>query len=117
MISQFLQSRFRFPIVDLLEAFKQIAYQMQMPAPVKAPSKYFETAIDDEIVLMNIDTGSFHSLKGPSVQIWNRIDGTRSTEKILSELVEQYDVEPEICSKDVSGFLCDLTQAGFVVSR
>ena len=117
MIIRLFQSNLRLPIADVLDEVGLLAYQLQMPAPAKAPSKYFETAIDDEIVLMNIDTGSFHSLKGPSVAIWNRIDGSRSTEKIISELVEQYDVEPDVCSRDVSGFLSDLTQAGFVVSR
>ncbi len=88
-----------------------------MTIPAKDTARFFETAIDDEIVLMNVDTGCFHSLKGPSVAIWNLIDGERSSDRIIGELIERYEVEPTVCKGDVTDFLSELKQAGFVISR
>jgi hypothetical protein len=88
-----------------------------MITPTKDATRFFETELDDEIVLMNVETGSFHALKGASVEIWSRIDGVRTAEMIAAELVERYEVEPDHCTSDVTSFLGDLAQAGFVVSR
>lgn len=83
----------------------------------KDSARFFETVIDDEIVLMNVDTGSFHALKGSSVEIWNHIDGVRTADMIAGALIDCYEVEPNHCKRDVTSFLADLAQAGFVVSR
>lgn len=80
----------------------------------KINARFAETALDDEIVLMNIDNGKFYALKGTSLAIWQRIDGTRGTAEIANELTAEYDVDPDTCAAEVARFLEAMTGAGFV---
>jgi pyrroloquinoline quinone biosynthesis protein D len=82
----------------------------------KATAKIAETTIDDEVVLMNIDTGNFHALKSTGLAIWKLIDGKRSNDMIIAELMQRYTVEKSTCEAEFSQFATQLTKAGFIVA-
>ena len=67
----------------------------------KAVGRFAETELDDETVLMNIDTGSFHALKGTGRVIWQMIDGARDVEAITGAMLEQFDVDSATCAAEV----------------
>lgn len=80
----------------------------------KIEGSYIETSIDDELVLIQIDRGSFHALKGTGLAIWEMIDGTRHRDAIVDVLTSRFDVPRERCEADVDRFLGQVVQAGFV---
>lgn len=80
----------------------------------KADTRFAETVLDDEVVLMNVDTGEFFSLVGTGRAIWSLIDGKRDRIAIRDELLEIFEVEPEQCSSDVDAFIDLLVDGGFV---
>jgi ribosome-associated toxin RatA of RatAB toxin-antitoxin module len=80
----------------------------------KATAHFAETELDDEIVLMNIDTGSFHALKGTGLAIWKLIDGTRDADAINSAMMARYDVDSATCSAEIGRFVDQMAGAGFV---
>ena len=80
----------------------------------KAIDSFVETRIDDELVLMNIDTGSFHALKGTGLAIWQLLDGGDGRTDIIAALTKRYDISAEQCGADVDQFLSDIEAAGFV---
>lgn len=80
----------------------------------KATSCFAETALDDEVVLMNTQSGEFFALKGTGRTIWDLIDGNRDESEICAVLTERFEVAPEQCQADVATFVAQLTQAGFV---
>lgn len=80
----------------------------------KATDHFAETALDDELVLMNIDTGSFHALKGTGFAIWQLIDGTRDEAAICAALLQSYAVDPQTCQAEVGRFIEQMVGAGFV---
>jgi pyrroloquinoline quinone biosynthesis protein D len=82
----------------------------------KATAQFAETSIDDELVLMNIDTGSFHALKGTGLAIWNLIDGARTNQAITRELAARYAVDQQQCEAELATFVGQLTKAGFLVA-
>lgn len=73
-----------------------------------------ETAIDGEVVLLNLDDGNFFSLTGTAAAIWPLIDGKRDRDAILAELAMAYDEATDAIGPDVEAFLDQLERAGFV---
>ncbi len=82
----------------------------------KAQERFSETAIDDEIVVMNLDTGDFFSLEGTARAAWLLIDGTRDLAAIITALAEQFGAPGDVVAADVELFVGELGRAGLVVS-
>ena len=80
----------------------------------KLNNKFVETRIDDEVVLMNIDTGNFYALKKSSLAIWDMIATTNTKASIITELTAQFSVSHDQCEADVDSFLTEVEKAGFV---
>ena len=56
---------------------------------VNTPRVVHET-IDDEVVIIDLDTGSYYSLDGVGAVIWNRLDQNATPAQIAGWLAEQY---------------------------
>lgn len=86
-----------------------------MTAPLtRAEGRYSESTIDDEVVLMHIESGEFYSLTGTAAAIWDLIDGQRDRAGLVTELAREYGVEPAEIGADVDAFLARLRAAGLV---
>ncbi|MEO6225491.1 MAG: PqqD family protein [Sphingomicrobium sp.] len=67
--------------------------------------------MDDEIVVMRLDNGSFFSLAGTAAAIWRLIDGSRDRAALLSALAAQYEEDPRRLADDVDALLTQLQDA------
>ena len=86
-----------------------------MTAPIsKRTAAFSETAIDDEVVVMDLDRGDFFSLTGTAVSIWHKIDGTRSRSALIAELADEYGRAASEVTVDVDAFLAQLKTAGLI---
>ena len=83
-------------------------------AIAKLSGRFSETMIDDEVVVMSLDSGDFFSLTDISREIWQLIDGTRSRNVIIAELAQAYEGNLEAISVDVDDFLNRLQETGFI---
>ncbi|MGB7655911.1 MAG: PqqD family protein [Novosphingobium sp.] len=80
----------------------------------KATDRFSETAIDDEIVVMSLESGDFFSLTGTGRAIWQLVDGTRDRAALLRDLAEGFTCSEEDIASDVDDFLDRLTAAGLL---
>ena len=80
----------------------------------KCPENFAETEIDDEVVVMDMASGDFFSIKDTGLAIWNLIDGTRGRDDLLGELAAQYDAPQADIAPDIDAFLDQVRTAGFV---
>lgn len=80
----------------------------------KRPDRFTETEIDDEIVVMHLDSGEFFSLTGTAAAIWRLIDGTRDRAALIHALAAEFDGEERQVSTDVDEFLTQLRKIGLV---
>lgn len=80
----------------------------------KATTRFSETEIDDEVVVMSLESGDFFSLTGTAQAIWTLIDGTRTRAALLTELAAQFDVEESALAGDLDAFLAQLEAAGLL---
>ena len=68
---------------------------------------YFQVApqilrelIDEEVVIINMISGSYYSLTDLGASIWDMIEQGLSLDRILQALVNQYDASPEVIQED-----------------
>lgn len=80
----------------------------------KRKSAFIETEVDDEVVIVSLDRGQFFSLSGTGLEVWRKLDGSRSREQVLDELAAEYDVGRETIAGDVDAFLAEVEAAGFL---
>lgn len=80
----------------------------------KVTDRFFETELDDGLVIMDVDSGTFHTLKSTGLAIWKLIDGTRTESEIVAALTARYAVDPATCAGEVAEFIGQVVGAGFV---
>lgn len=80
----------------------------------KATDRFSETTIDDETVVMSLDSGDFFSLSGTARAIWQLLDGTRDRDALIAELAQRYETDSATIAAEVDAFLAQLDQAGLI---
>ena len=58
-----------------------------------------------ETVMMSIKTGKYHAVNPVGARIWELLASPSSVEQIIDNLLEEFDVEREVCQKEVIQFL------------
>lgn len=84
---------------------------------IKRPERFVETDIDDEVVVMDLSSGNFFSLKDTALEIWRLIDGTRDRASITAALAAAYTVQDSEIAEDVGAFLDQALAAGLIEAR
>lgn len=83
----------------------------------KRPDRFVETEIDDEIVVMDLDSGNFFSLKDTALEIWRLVDGARTRADITAALAEIYDAGEGDLADDIAEFLDQALAAGLLEAQ
>ena len=73
------------------------------------------TELDDDRVMMDLNTGNYYVLNGMGSIIWDKIHDKIHISQLVQELLEEYDVEPDICEGQVMNYLKELQQINLVV--
>ena len=80
----------------------------------KRPDQFSESAIDDEIVLMSLDSGTFFSLSGTGRTIWELLDRHAERTALITELASTYNHDEASITAELDEFVAALEQAGLV---
>lgn len=84
---------------------------------VKATAAYTETEIDDEIVVMSLESGDFFSLTGSARAIWLALDRQLDRAGLIAALAAEFGAGPDEIAGDVDAFLAQLTSAGLLAGE
>jgi PqqD family protein of HPr-rel-A system len=79
----------------------------QDPAPLKA-------TVDDEVMLMNTESGFYYGLNSVGSRIWERIAQPATVQEICATLLDEFDISPEQCQKECLHFLGMLLERGLI---
>jgi hypothetical protein len=63
------------------------------------------TDLDDEMVVMDDEKGSFYGLNATAKMIYGLLDSPRTLSEIIELITSQYNVSAEQCEKDILPFL------------
>jgi Coenzyme PQQ synthesis protein D (PqqD) len=72
--------------------------------------------LDGEAVLLNLDSGVYFGLDEVGTRVWALLVEHGTLERVCSQLMEEYDVEPAVLEQDVSRLVEELCHKGLVVA-
>ena len=82
--------------------------------PIANPIVVLRAEFDDWAVLFNPDTADAAGTNPVGVAVWERMDGKRSIEEIVSEVRNNFEDTPEAAFNEISAFIDTLEMHGFV---
>ncbi|MGH2457754.1 MAG: PqqD family protein [Chloroflexota bacterium] len=71
--------------------------------------------LDDEMVLLNVETGIYFGLDAVGTQIWTLLTEGATEDEIVARLLDEYEVPAPELRGDVSSFLDDLQAKGLAL--
>lgn len=71
--------------------------------------------MNDELVMMDIQSGKYFDMKGPAADIWKMLESEMTIESVVDKLMSLYDVERDECMKDTVAFLEQLESRKLIV--
>ena len=74
---------------------------MNLETKIQLDPELLYSKIGDEIVLLTIESGKYFKVDAVGSRIWEIIKEPISIEKVLTQLVEEYEVSLTDCKKDV----------------
>lgn len=75
---------------------------------------YVSTGVEDDVVLMSLEAGSYYGIGGAGGAVWAMLDEPRSEAELVEGVMAAYAVDRETCTADVRAFLADLKAKGLV---
>jgi SynChlorMet cassette protein ScmD len=82
--------------------------------PIANPAVVLREEFDDWAILFNPDTAEAVGTNPVGVAVWKLMDGRRTLEQIVVEIHNQFADVPDAAEKDVTAFIKDLAQRGFI---
>jgi hypothetical protein len=67
-----------------------------------------------EAAILNIKNGVYYGLDPVGARIWSLVQEPRAVAEIQSAIINEYDVEPERCARDLVGLLEKLLAEGLI---
>lgn len=72
------------------------------------------SVMDGEKVVLSIQNGKYYSLGQTGSKIWDIIEAPIAVNRLISTLINEYDVEPTECEGQVISFLENLLVEGLI---
>jgi hypothetical protein len=72
------------------------------------------TELDGEKVMIDFDSGKYFMIKGVGNDIWEMIADDVKVSDIVEKLLSEYEVEREVCEKEVESFIRQLEEYKFI---
>ena len=82
--------------------------------PITNPVVVLREEFDDWAILFNPDTAEAVGINPIGVALWKLMDGERSLKDLVEEVNHRFSDVPDSAIEDMSRFVSELTQGGFV---
>jgi len=87
---------------------------MNLTEKITIPSTVFVQKVDDEMVLLDMNSENYFGLDTIGTVMWHYLSETHSLAKMLSSMLEEYDVEEDVLRKDITTFVQDLEKNALI---
>ena len=72
------------------------------------------TTIDGETVILHVDSGTYYGLNEVATYLWDALEHGRSVAELRDDILEEYDVSPERCERDLESVLTTMAEADLI---
>lgn len=66
---------------------------------------FVESDIEGQTVMMSIENSKYFGMDEIGTSIWNNLTDSISFSQLIEKLLEEYDIDREICEKDTRDYL------------
>lgn len=73
-----------------------------------------EAELDGELLGLHVKRGTCYGFNGTATSIWKMIEQPRRLTELCDSLVREFDVEPDVCERDLRLLLQELERSGLV---
>ncbi|NBB22957.1 PqqD family peptide modification chaperone [Runella sp. CRIBMP] len=70
--------------------------------------------LNDDLVMVDIEKGSYFSLNSVATRIWELLENPLSSESLYEVLMAEYEVSPEQCRTEVNEYLEKMKELGLI---
>jgi hypothetical protein len=81
---------------------------------IVAASDQVSCDLEGEAVVLNLTNGVYYGLDPVGARIWNLIQRPMTADEIRDTLVNEYDVEPSRCERDLQALLQKMAAEGLI---
>ena len=81
---------------------------------ISAIKEQVSSDLGEEVVMLNLKSGIYFGLNSVGASIWNQIQELRTVAEIRLALLEEYEVEPDVCDRDLQAILQEMLTAGLI---
>lgn len=85
--------------------------------PLVVSDDVLASEIDEEIVMLHINKGTYFGIDGVGALIWKLLAKPITPDAIVAAVAEEFDVTSERCRQDVLAFCSELVEADLIVQR
>ncbi|HEY0112009.1 MAG TPA: PqqD family protein [Allosphingosinicella sp.] len=81
---------------------------------VKRRVQLLEAEVDGELVALDVDQGNCYGFNATATRVWAMLDEPKRVSELRDALLEQYEVDPETCERELIALLQDLESQGLL---
>lgn len=79
-----------------------------------AAKSQLSAQVHEETVLLHVDRGLYFGLNEIGTFIWKQLQQPRKVHEIRDAILDEYDVSPEQCERDLFKLLAELSENGLI---
>ena len=87
------------------------------PSVVVASKDQFSCPLGDDTVILDLKGGLYFSLDNVGALVWQLVQQPRSVRELREAILEAFEVEPQVCERDLLALLHDLASRNLVEIR
>jgi len=77
--------------------------------------KIIHGELDNNQIMVNMEMGKYFGLNPVAKRIWDIVDRPKRLDEIIDTLMDEYDVQRDICTTEVNSFLKKAIESGVIV--
>ncbi|HEX8192843.1 MAG TPA: PqqD family protein [Allosphingosinicella sp.] len=81
---------------------------------VRRAGGLIEAEVDGELIGLEVEQGLCYGFNATATRIWALIEEPKRLSELQAHLLEEYDVDPETCARELSVLLDELRKDGLV---
>jgi hypothetical protein len=84
---------------------------------VVASAEHVACQLDEEMVILSLQTGEYYGLDGVSVSVWELLQQPRTVHEVRDALLAEFDVSQEECEQQLMNLLRDMAELKLIETR
>ena len=87
---------------------------VSMTMRVTSPKHVLVRTFENESVLLNLDSESYHGLDDVGTRMWQALTSSENIEAAYQKLRADYEVDPALLRQDLDDFVAKMVQRGLL---